>query len=97
MSTNQDKSKSEYYRVVVQPRENFLIFRTQDVGKHGGIQRVAGLSFQGMWDTQAWLIHKDMAHVENNRLVADHNNTRKLFKSLPTAPTHIEGNLFSAQ
>lgn len=48
--------EGEYYRVVVRPKEEFVTFRTHDVGRPGGIERLAGKRSSGSWDDQAWLI-----------------------------------------
>jgi hypothetical protein len=34
--------EGEYYHVAVRPKGDFVVFRTQDVGDPGHIQRVAG-------------------------------------------------------
>ena len=44
------------YHLEVRPRTEFTTFRTQDVGKKGGIQRIAGKRSSGSWDTKKWLI-----------------------------------------
>ena len=56
--------EGEYYRITVRPKEEFVTFRTQDVGEPGHVQRLAGKRGSGSWDTQAWLISKHDAHVE---------------------------------
>src|SRR6185295_14374887 len=60
----------EFFHVVVRPKAEFSSFRTQDVGKPGGIERVAGQRANGSWSTQKWLISKTMAHVEDGELFA---------------------------
>ena len=32
----------EFYRIEVRPKGEFVTFRTQDIGKKGGIERLAG-------------------------------------------------------
>src|SRR5438128_1668597 len=54
----------DYYHVGVRPRKGFVMFRTQDVGEPGHIERVAGKRQSGSWDTVKWLISKEDAHVE---------------------------------
>src|SRR5438128_1256435 len=61
----------EYFHVGVRPKENFVMFRTQDVGDPGHVQRVAGKRQSGSWDTVKWLISKEDAHVEAGKLVPD--------------------------
>src|SRR5437773_9727269 len=61
----------EYYHVGVRPKQDFVTFRTQDVGDPGHIQRVAGKRQSGSWGTVKWLISKEDAHIEDNKLVPD--------------------------
>ncbi|HKQ72288.1 MAG TPA: hypothetical protein VJ810_01075 [Blastocatellia bacterium] len=88
--------KGEYYHIEVRPKKEFSIFRTQDVGGKGGIQRVAGKRGSGSWDTQKWLISKDEAHLEGGRLVPDTKEARDVLKTLGSKPTHISGDRFKA-
>jgi hypothetical protein len=88
--------KGEYYHIEVRPKREFTTFRTQDVGEKGGIQRVAGKRGSGSWDTQKWLIGKDEAHLEGDRLVPDTREAREVLKSLGSKPAHIRGDRFKA-
>jgi hypothetical protein len=83
----------EYYRIVVRPKEGFTTFRYHDVGKPGGIQRLAGKRSSGSWDDQAWLIDKKMAHIERNKLVADTLAAQEVLKEVGPAK-HIKGDIF---
>jgi hypothetical protein len=87
----------EYYHVEVRPKRQFTIFRTHDVGKKGGIERVAGKRSSGSWDDQKWLIGKRHAHVQNDRLVADTEDARKVLEALGSEPVHIRGDRFRAK
>ena len=89
--------QGEYYHVEVRPKNEFVAFRTQDVGKKGGIQRVAGRRSSGSWDDQKWLISKDDAHVEKGKLVADTADARKVLKALGSEPQHVRGDRFKAR
>ena len=51
-----------FFHIQVRPRSDFVFFRNQDVGRRGGIERVAGRRKNGSWDTQKWLIGKSEAH-----------------------------------
>lgn len=86
----------EYYRIAVRPKAEFVTFRTQDVGGPGHIQRVAGKRPSGSWDTQTWLVSKQDAHVEGNRLVPDTADARQLFADLGSEPVHVKGDVFRA-
>ncbi|HEY8460532.1 MAG TPA: hypothetical protein VIM99_09145 [Blastocatellia bacterium] len=88
--------KGGYYHIEVRPKSEFKVFRTQDVGEKGGIQRVAGKRGSGSWDTQKWLIGKDEAHVEDGKLVPDTKAARETLKSLGSKPTRISGDRFKA-
>ena len=63
--------ESEFFRIVVRPKEQFVTFRTQDVGGPGHIERIAGKRSSGSWATQAWLVSKKDAHLDGGRLVPD--------------------------
>src|SRR5262245_14515951 len=87
----------QFFHIEVRPRREFKSFRTQDVGRKGGIERVAGRRSTGSWDTQKWLISKEHAHREGRRLVADSADARKVLKELGAAPTHLNGDRFKAK
>ena len=87
----------DFYHIEVRPKEEFVTFRTQDVGKKNGIERVGGQRENGSWDTVKWLVSKEMAHVENGKLIADHPDAKELFDELGTEPKQIEGDLFEAK
>ncbi len=89
--------QGDYFHVEVRPKSEFATFRTQDVGKKGGIQRVAGKRSSGSWDDQKWLIGKDQAHIEKNKLVPDTEDARKVLERLGSEPRHLEGDRFKAK
>ena len=91
------KGKGDYYRVVVRDKTEFTTFRNQDVGKAGGLQRLAGKRSSGSWDTQAWLISKDDAHIEGDTLVADSQDAKDLLDKLGSTPKHEKGDILSAK
>ena len=86
-----------YYHVEVRPKSEFVSFRTQDVGRKGHIQRVAGKRSTGSWSTAKWLISKDDAHVLNGRLVPDSPEARKVLNQLGSKPVHTQGDRFKAK
>ena len=88
--------KGKYYRIMVRPKSEFVSFRTQDVGRAGHIQRVAGRRPSGSWGTVTWLIGKEDAHLERGRLVADTASARKILRQLGSAPVRISGDRFKA-
>ena len=85
-----------FFHIEVRPKNEFVTFRTQDVGSKGGIERVAGKRASGSWSTQKWLIAKDHAHVERGRLVGDSPDARKVLTLLGTTPVHIRADRFKA-
>ena len=87
----------EYSRIVVRPKGDFTTFRYHDVGDKGHIQRLAGKRSSGSWDTQAWLISKTDAHLDDGRLIPDTADARNLLETLGTKPKHVEGDVFEAK
>ena len=91
------RSTGRYFHIAVRPAREFVRFRIQDVGRRGGVQRLAGQRTNGAWDTQKWLIEKTDAHIENDQLVADTAEVRKVLASLGGAPVHVAGDRFRAK
>jgi hypothetical protein len=89
--------KGEYYHIEVRPTADFVTFRTQDIGEKGGIQRVGGMRSNGSWDDQKWLISKDDAHIENDKLVPDTEDAREVLEALGSVPVHVAGDRFTAR
>ena len=83
----------QYYHIEVRPRDQFVTFRTHDIGEKGHVQRVAGKRSSGSWDDQKWLISKSDAHVENGRLVADTPDVAKVLKVIGPA-RHVSADRF---
>lgn len=91
------KEGGDFFHVVVRPKEEFRAFRTQDVGKRGHIERVAGKRSTGSWDTVKWLIGKHDAHIEGRKLIADTGEARKVLNALGSKPIHVRGDVFKAK
>jgi hypothetical protein len=89
--------EGEFYRIVVRPKEEFVTFRTQDVGDRGHVERVAGKRESGSWDTQAWLVSKQDAHIDGDRLIPDTTDARNLLAELGSEPRHVKGDVFEAK
>jgi hypothetical protein len=89
--------EGEFFHIEVRPPEEFRTFRTQDVGKSGGIERVAGKRASGSWDTQKWLISKQHAHLEGDRLVPDTDDARDALAELGSTPEHVRADRFRAK
>jgi hypothetical protein len=86
-----------FYRVEVRPKDDFKTFRTQDVGEPGGIERLSGKRASGSWSTVTWLIGKEHAHREGDRLVADTKDARDILRTLGAEPRHVRGDRFAAK
>jgi len=91
------KGQGDYYHVEVRPGEKFVTFRTQDVGRRGHIQRVAGQRFSGYWTTVKWLIAKEEAHVQDAKLVPDTKAAKEVIEQLGSPPVHWIGDRFRAK
>jgi hypothetical protein len=89
--------EGNYFRIVVRRKEEFTTFRNQDVGKPGGLQRLAGKRSSGSWATQAWLISKEDAHMDGEELVADSKDAADLLDKLSSKPVHEKGDIFTAK
>lgn len=85
-----------FFHVEVRPSAQFVAFRVQDVGAPGGVERVAGRRASGTWDTAKWLVEKTHAHLEDDHLVPDSAEAKKLFASLDSTPVHVAGDRFRA-
>ncbi len=90
-------SQGKYYRVEVRPKIEFTTFRTQDFGESGHLQRVAGKRLSGSWATASWLISKDDAHIEADRLIGDTKDAKDLLKKLGSQLTRLGGDRFKAK
>ena len=89
--------KGEYYHIEVLPKADFVTFQTQDVGRRGHIQRVAGRRSSGYWSTVKWLIDKDDAHIQDNKLVPDTKDAQAVIEQLGSEPVRMLGDLFKAR
>lgn len=90
------RGQGNYFHVEVRPNQDFVTYRTQDVGDPGHLQRVAGQRESGSWATVKWLIDKNDAHVEGDSLVGDTAEAKDLIKKLGSKPVHKKGDVFEA-
>ena len=91
------KGEGDFYRVVVRPKSEFTSFRNHDIGKKGHIQRLAGRRKSGSWDTQAWLIQKEDAKIENGYLHGKTKDAKDFISRLRTVPRKVKGDVFEAK
>jgi hypothetical protein len=89
--------EGNYFHIVVRQKNQFSFFRNQDVGDPGHIQRLAGKRSSGSWDTHAWLVSKEDAHLEGEKLVPDSRDAKELLESLGSEPEHVKGDVFRAR
>ncbi len=91
------KGGGRFFHIEVRPSAQFAAFRVHDVGRPGGVERVAGLRENGSWDTAKWLIEKTHAHIENGRLVPDSVEAERLLNQLGSVPVQVRGDRFRAK
>ena len=91
------KGGGAFFHIEVRPKREFVIFRVQDMGGKGGIERVAGQRASGSWATQKWLIGKTEAHIARGRLVPDSDEARRILDMLGSTPKHLGGDRFRAK
>ena len=89
--------RGDYYHVEVLPGEEFVTFQTQDVGRRGHIQRVAGKRSSGYWTTVKWLIGKEDAHIQDEKLVPDTKAAKNVINQLGSQPVRLVGDRFKAK
>ncbi len=89
--------KGRFYRIEVRPKGEFVTFRVQDVGKKGGLERLAGRRSSGSWDTVTWLVEKEKAHVsKNGQLMIDDPKAKTALKQIRRPIMHKKGDVFTA-
>jgi hypothetical protein len=88
--------KGKFYRIEVRPKGQFVTFRNQDVGRKGGLERLAGKRSSGSWDTASWLVSKKDAHVTSGHLMITDPKARTVLKSIRGRIVHVKGDVFKA-
>lgn len=86
----------KFFRIDIRPKTQFSTYRTQDVGRKGGLERIAGKRPSGSWDTITWLISKDDAHLSGNNLVIDDPKIKSFLKQIRGDIVHKKGDVFKA-
>ena len=90
--------RGKFYRILVRPKSEFKSFRVQDVGKRGGLERLAGRRGSGSWDTVSWLVSKNNAHVtKDKKLIIDEPKTKSVLKQISGKIIHLKGDIFIAK
>ena len=88
--------KGKFYHIEIRPKSHFTLFRIQDVGRKGGLERLAGKRPSGSWGTVSWLISKDDAHSEHGRLIIDDKKAKSALKQIRGPIVHVKGDIFKA-
>ncbi len=88
--------KGKFYRIELRPKGQFTSFRVQDVGKKGGLERLAGHRKSGSWDTVSWLIAKDKASVVRGHLTITGAKEKSVLKQIKGPIVHVKGDIFHA-
>lgn len=88
-----------FYRIEVRPKYQFTSFRTQDVGRRNGLERIAGRRSSGSWATATWLVAKKNAHVsaKGELIIDDPKEKLSLSKALRGKIMQVEGDVFHAR
>lgn len=86
----------KFFRIEVRPKSEFKTFRVQDVGKKGGLERLAGRRGSGSWGTVSWLVSKKDAKVKNRELVITGTRAKSVLKSLRGPIRRVKGDIFRA-
>lgn len=104
MATNKQRGRKrpgstgrgKFYRIEVRPKSEFKTFRVQDVGRRGGLERLAGKRSSGSWDTVSWLVSKKDARVKNGHLMITNPKAKSVLKSISGHIYHVKGDIFKA-
>lgn len=88
--------KGKFFRIEVRPKSEFKTFRIQDVGRKGGLERLAGKRSSGSWDTVAWLVSKEDAKIRNQELIIKEARAKSVLKSLRGPILRVKGDIFRA-
>ena len=88
--------RGKFFRIEVRPKSEFKTFRVQDVGKKGGLERLAGKRGSGSWDTVAWLVSKEDAKIKNRELIIKDIHAKTVLKNLRGPILRVKGDVFRA-
>src|SRR3989338_7365697 len=88
--------KGKFFRIEIRPKNEFKTFRIHDVGKKGGLERLAGKRSSGSWDTVAWLVSKKDAKIRNRELIIKEIHAKTVLKNLSGPIMRVKGDIFRA-
>lgn len=89
--------KGKFFHIEVRPKGEFKTFRIQDVGKKGGLERLAGKRSSGSWDTVSWLVSKEDAKIRNRELIIKDVHAKTVLKNLQGPIIRVKGDIFRAK
>ncbi|MDA3836152.1 MAG: hypothetical protein PF542_00865 [Nanoarchaeota archaeon] len=89
--------EGDFYRIEVRPKELFVMYRNQDVGDKGHLERVAGQRKNGHWATQCWLVEKKDAKVVGDKIVGKTKEIKEFLSKLGSEPVLVKGDIFKAK
>ena len=89
--------KGQYYHITVRPKGEFTSFRVQDIGRKGGVQRVAGRKSSGSWATHKWLIEKGDAKKVGRKLIGISKEAKMALAGLGSKAKFTVGDKFTAK
>jgi len=89
--------EGNFYRIVIRPKSQFILFRNHDVGGIGHIERIAGKRSDGTWDTQCWLVDKKDAKIIDNHLTSKIDSVKELFSTFEHPPEFVKGDIFKTK
>src|SRR3989338_6992085 len=85
--------RGKFFHIEIRPKSEFKTFRIQDVGKKGGLERLAGKRSSGSWGTGSLLVSKEDAKIrksrENIKKKSKNKKKKKLVKK-EKAPTKTQ-------
>src|SRR3989338_267039 len=88
--------RGKFFHIEIRPKSQFKTFRIQDVGKKGGLERLAGKRSSGSWDTVSWLVSKEDAKIRNRELIIKDVHAKTVLKNLKGPILRIKGDIFRA-
>ena len=88
--------EGKFFHIQIRPKSKFKTFRIQDVGKKGGLERLAGKRSSGSWDTVAWLVSKKDAKIKNKELIINDPKAKSVLQSIRGPIMQVKGDIFKA-
>lgn len=86
---------NDFYLIIVRPKAEFVAFRFCGCGHSNRNHQLEGQTGQGNWNTQAWYISKNEAHIDEEKLVGDSEEAKSIISSLKSGLSHLDdSNIF---